>query len=162
MEMKKYIELGEKRAGKQIELAKILGVRDSTIRLVKTGHSRLPDALCIKLADFIEVDRLEVIAASNLMTEKNEERRKIFESCFKSTSKAASFIVTALFIALISITTPNPANASQARESIAEQFVLCKIEYVINYFRRKFYKLLSRFKLPSKYLPNYSHFVEYP
>lgn len=122
MEMKKYIELGEKKAGKQIELAKILGVRDSTIRLVKTGHSRLPDALCIKLADFIEVDRLEVIAASNLMTEKNEERRKIFESCF---SKVASFTFAAFFLAIISIMTPSPANAEPQPVRIAEQFVLC-------------------------------------
>ena len=125
MEMKKYIELGEKKAGKQIELAKILGVRDSTIRLVKTGHSRLPDALCIKLADFIEVDRLEVIAASNLMTEKNEERRKIFESCF---SKVANFVIAALILGVISMMTPSPANASQQSlfaNSTAQVFVLC-------------------------------------
>ena len=136
--MKKYIELGEKKAGKQIELAKILGVRDSTIRLVKTGHSRLPDALCIKLADFIEVDRLEVIAASNLMTEKNEERRKIFESCF---SKVANFAAAALFLGVISMMTPSPSNASQqslSANSVTQLFVLCKIEYVINYSSRKF------------------------
>ncbi|PXX07431.1 hypothetical protein C8R27_1527 [Nitrosomonas ureae] len=125
MEMKKYIELGEKKAGKQVELARILGVRDSTIRLVKTGHSRLPDALCIKLADYIEVDRLEVIAASNLMTEKNEERRKIFESCF---TKVASFTLAIFIFSVISIMTPPPANASQQRLSAAphaEVFVLC-------------------------------------
>jgi len=79
--MKKYIEIGEKKAGKQIELARILNVRDSTLRLVKSGNNGLPDAICIKLADYIEVDPLHVIAASNLVTEKNEERRKIFESC---------------------------------------------------------------------------------
>ncbi len=125
MEMKKYIELGEKQAGKQIELARILGIRDSTIRLVKTGHSRLPDALCIKLADFIKVDRLEVIAASNLMTEKNEERRKIFESCF---TKAANLTSVALILGFISIMTPPTANASQSTVSAnsnSTYFVLC-------------------------------------
>lgn len=87
MEMKKYIEMGEKKAGKQIELARILDVRDSTLRLVKSGNNGLPDAICIKLADYIEVNPLHVIAASNLVTEKNEERRKIFESCLSEENR---------------------------------------------------------------------------
>ncbi|QOJ23591.1 MAG: hypothetical protein HRU78_07965 [Gammaproteobacteria bacterium] len=124
MKIKEYIEKGEKLAGKQAELARILGVRDSYLRQAKLGKSGLPDAICIKLARYIGESEIKVVAASNLVTEKDEERRKVFESCF-SITKAASFIVAALFIALISITTPNPANASQARESIAEQFVLC-------------------------------------
>ena len=125
MEMKNYIEKAEKKAGKQTELANLLGITASYIRMVKAGKKGFPIETCIVLADYINEDRLEVIAASNLVTEKDERKRKIFESCFIKTSRAASFIVAALFIALISITTPNPANASQARESIAEQFVLC-------------------------------------
>ena len=122
MKMRNYIEMGEKRAGKQIELARILGIRDTTIRLAKSGKKGLPDDVCIKLADYIEVDRLEVIAASNLVTEKDEEKRKIFESCF---SRAASFTIAAIFMAIISIMTPSPANASQQTIDITEQFVLC-------------------------------------
>lgn len=125
MEMKNYIEKAEKKAGKQTELANMLGITASYIRMVKAGKKGFPIETCIVLADYINEDRLEIIAASNLVTEKDERKRKIFESCFTKTSKAASFIVAALFIALISITTPNPANASQARGSIAEQFVLC-------------------------------------
>jgi hypothetical protein len=114
MDMKTYIEIGEKRAGKQIELAKILGVRDSYLRTVKTGKNGLPDAICILLARYIEVDELEVIAASNLMTEKNEERRKIFESCFK---KTAEVTIMSIFIAIISTMTPSTANAKQITNS---------------------------------------------
>lgn len=87
--MRKYIELGEKKAGSQIKLAEYLGQYDSGLRAVKAGKKGLPDAVCIKLADYIGVDRLEIIAASNLVTEKDEERRKIFESCFTT---AASVI----------------------------------------------------------------------
>ena len=115
--MKKYIEIGEKKAGKQIELANYLNIQSSTLRLVKQGKKSLTTAMCIKLARYIEEDELEVIAASNLIIEKDEERRKIFESCFKKTSKAASFIIAALFLAVISITSPNPANASQSTVS---------------------------------------------
>lgn len=111
MDMKIYIEMGEKRAGKQSELAKYLNVRYTTIGLVKSGKRGLPEALCIKLARYIDEDEIKVIAASNLVTEKDEERRKIFESCF---SRAASFTIAAFFVAVISIMTPSPANASTA------------------------------------------------
>lgn len=116
MEMKNYIEQAERKAGKQVELAKTLGVTAGYLRAVKSGKKGLSADMCIVLADYIGADRLEVIAASNLVTEKDEKKRKIFESCF-SASRAASFIVAALFIALISITSPNPANASQATVS---------------------------------------------
>ncbi len=107
--MKTYIEMGEKKAGKQIELARMLNVRDTALRLAKSGKKGLPDAICIKLADYIEVNPLQVIAASNLVTEKDEERRKIFKSCF---TRAASIAAGALFIGGISMTSP-PAHASQ-------------------------------------------------
>jgi len=114
MKMKTYIEMAEKKAGKQAELAKYLNVRYTTIGLVKSGKRGLPEALCIKLADFIEVNPLAVIAASNLITEKDEERRKIFENCL---SKVASLTSITLLIGVISIMTPPTANASQSTVS---------------------------------------------
>ena len=78
MKMKTYIEMGEKKAGRQIELARILNIRDTALRLAKSGKKGLPDAICIKLADYIEVDRIEVIAASNLVTEKRRRKKKNF------------------------------------------------------------------------------------
>lgn len=91
--MRKYIEMAEAKAGSQIALAKYLGQYDSGLRAVKSGKKGLPAAVCIKLAEYIGVDRLEVIAASHLVTEKNEERRKIFESCLIK-EKATAIIVT--------------------------------------------------------------------
>ena len=111
MDIKIYIERGEKKAGKQIELARFLGIRDTTLRLAKSGKMGLPDAICIKLADYIEADRLEVIAASNLVTEKDEERRKIFESCF---TRAASIAAAALIFAGSSMSS-SPAHAAMSK-----------------------------------------------
>lgn len=111
MDMKTYIELGEKKAGKQIELARFLGIRDTTLRLAKSGKMGLPDAICIKLADYIEANPLQVIAASNLVTEKDEERRKIFESCF---TRAASIAAAALILAGSSMTS-SPAHAQHQK-----------------------------------------------
>ena len=112
MNMKTYIEMGEKKAGKQIELARILNVRDTALRLAKSGKKGLPDAICIKLADFIEINPLQVIAASNLVTEKDEERRKIFESCF---TRAASIAAAALIFASSSMTS-SPAHAAMSEK----------------------------------------------
>lgn len=89
MKIKEYLEMGEKKLGKQILLAKYLDTRDSTIRLVKLGKMGLPVHNCIQLAKLIEVDPLKVIAASNLVTEKKEDRRKIFEACLNTISMAA-------------------------------------------------------------------------
>ena len=107
MELRKYIEMGEKVAGGQAKLAEYLGQYDSNIRSMKRGKKGLPNPLCIKLADLIGEPRLEVIAASDLVTEKNEERRQLLESCF---SKAAGII---LAVGAFSIATPSPAEAVQ-------------------------------------------------
>ena len=128
MNMKSFIELGEQKAGKQIELAKILDIRDTALRNAKSGKYGLPDAVCIELANYIGADPLEVIAASNLVTEKDERRRKVFENCLSKTNRAASFTTTALFIGVILIMTPSSANASWTTVSdgsIIEYFVLC-------------------------------------
>ncbi len=119
MNMKKYLELGEEKAGKQIELAKILGIPDSYIRIVKSGRRGLPADVCIKLADYIDADRLEVIAASNLVTEKDEEKRKIFESCFTTAASVIFLMVAVDNFGLLSL------ESSASFMATAIYFVLC-------------------------------------
>lgn len=110
MELKKYIENGEKKAGSQKELAKFLGITTGYIRNAKANKSGLPDVICIKLADYINEDRLEVIAASNLVTEKDEEKRRIFESCF---NRAASIATAAIVISILTLPINKPVNAQE-------------------------------------------------
>lgn len=108
MEMKTYIEKAEKKAGKQTELADILGITASYIRMVKAGKKGFPIETCIVLADYIEEDRLAVIAASNLVTEKDEKKRRILESCF---SRAASVVIV---VSAASILTLSPSSSVHA------------------------------------------------
>lgn len=108
MLINEYIEKAEKKAGKQIELAKILGTTSSYIRMVKAGKRGFPDDICIQLADFIEADRLEVIAASNLVTEKDEKKRKVFESCFR---KVAGIAAAAIIASILTLTPQQTVNA---------------------------------------------------
>ena len=113
MKMKKYIEMGEKVAGSQVELAKLLEIKPNYLSMVKSNQRGLPDALCIQLADYIGVDRLEVIAASNLITEKDEKKRKLFESCF---TRAASIAAAALIFGASS-TASFPTHAAMSENT---------------------------------------------
>jgi hypothetical protein len=113
MDMKTYIERGEKKAGKQIELARILGIRDSYIRQAKLGRSGLPDAICYKLAEYIEEEIGNVIAASNLVTEKDEGRRRIFENYLKKSGEnAAKMMIGGLVISILTLFPLEYAQAS--------------------------------------------------
>ncbi len=123
MDINKYIEMGEKKAGKQIELAKILGISDSYIRIVKTGRRGLPDAVCILLAEYIGENPIEVIAASNLVTEKDEGKRKVFERYLKKPNSEAASITTVILVTLI--LTLSPAQPAQAQDVRLVKCVLC-------------------------------------
>lgn len=124
MDMRTYIEIGERKAGKQIELAKILGVRDSTLRLVKTGRKGLPDYLCYRLAKYIEADEASIIAASNLVTEKDEEKRKVFEDYLKKSGENAAKMMIGGFV--ISMLAFSPVESVQAQTTTQPgQFALC-------------------------------------
>ncbi|MDC8445206.1 MAG: helix-turn-helix domain-containing protein [Nitrosomonas sp.] len=128
MEIKEFIEIGERKAGTQKELAKYLNIAASTLRIVKSGRTSLDPAYCIKLARFINKDEIEVIAASRLVTEKDEEKRKIFESCFKRTSQAACI---GLVVGLSMILTPSTAQAESL--NVAESNTI----YIMLYYGRK-------------------------
>lgn len=112
MELRNFIEVAEKKAGTQKELANYLEITASYIRNIKACKSGLPDALCIKLADYIGADRLEVIAASNLVTEKDEKKRKLFESCFQ---KVASVAAVAIITFILSLPLQAPVHAASTQ-----------------------------------------------
>ncbi len=113
MEMRTYIEMGEKKAGKQKELAKVLGITENFIRVAKSGKNGLPDAICFRLADYLNADVGAIIAASNLVTEKKEERRKVFEDYLKKSGEnAAKMMIGALVISLLTL---SPLESTEAR-----------------------------------------------
>lgn len=133
MNMKNYIELAEKKAGKQINLANMLNVSTSYIRMVKAGKKGFSTDMCIELARYIGEEEIKVVAASNLVTEKDERKRKIFESCL---SKTANFTAATFFISIILIMTPSTANASWTTVSSSlsmEDFILCYIRKIKNH-----------------------------
>lgn len=76
MELRDYIEQGEKAAGGRIALAETLGLpHANNITNAKSGQRGLPLAACYKLADLIGERRDAIAAASALVTEKDESVR---------------------------------------------------------------------------------------
>jgi len=78
MELKDYIEAGINKFGTAVSLAKQLGQNANLVRDAKAHRKGLPNYACVMLADLLEVERIEVIAASELVTEKNPERQKVW------------------------------------------------------------------------------------
>ncbi|MDO8291108.1 MAG: hypothetical protein Q7T44_17990 [Parvibaculum sp.] len=78
MDLRELIENGNKAAGTQAALAKAIGVTTQNIANAKAGRYGLPDYACFQLATLLKIDPAQVIAASALVTERNEERRKVF------------------------------------------------------------------------------------
>jgi hypothetical protein len=110
MNLKTYIERGEKTAGSQKALGELLGVNPSNLRNAKAGQQGLPVAICYQLAELIGEDERRVVAASELVTEKKPERRAVL-------LPFVGHALTAILAVVILEMTPTPANALPAYDS---------------------------------------------
>lgn len=75
MELRDYIEQGAKKAGSVAALARTIGVVQQPMNEAKHHRRPLPLDAAIKLADFIGEDRIDVISANELATEKKPEKQ---------------------------------------------------------------------------------------
>ena len=75
MTLSEYIDAGAKKAGSVAELGRLLGLTREATTAAKSERRQLPIDACIKLADYIDADRIAVISANELATEKKEEKR---------------------------------------------------------------------------------------
>jgi hypothetical protein len=78
MELKNYVEKGIEKAGGTAALAKLLALHAQQVTDAKAMRITLPVSACYALAELIEENTLEIIAASELVTEKKPERRAVF------------------------------------------------------------------------------------
>lgn len=122
MKINRFIEMGVEKTGSQKALANALDIDVTVLSAVKAGRRGLSNVVCIKLADLIKVERIEVIAASDLVTEKDEEKRKVFESCFTKTSRAAC-LGLALGVSTIMTPTPSHANINMNLQHVNSQSI---------------------------------------
>jgi len=111
MELRDYIEAGEKKLGGRVALADYLGFDPNVLSMAKSKKRGIPGFACVKLAELIGVAEIEVIAASELVTEKKPERRAIWTPFVQGAARHA--LVVALVVGVTSFVTPSPVQAAQ-------------------------------------------------
>lgn len=110
MLMKDYIEQGARKAGSLTALGNMLQMSQPNISHAKAMKTKLPAQAVVQLADYIDADLKAVIAANELVTEKDEAKRA-FWSPFVDHARAATIVLISGLV--IIATTPSPAEASE-------------------------------------------------
>lgn len=110
MELRDYIESAARKQGGMKALADFLGLAQQHVSNAKSHQRGLPNDACAKLAKLLGVPEIEVIAASELATEKKPEKRA-FWLPFVEHAKAAAFVLT--LASVTSFATPSPAEAGE-------------------------------------------------
>lgn len=131
MELRDYIKQGIIAAGCQKQLALRLGVSSQQLTNAKGHRAGIPNDAAAKLAQLLKVSEIDVIAASELATEHNEEKRAFWLS-FANPAKTARVAGIGAFLAYVTnfVTSHSPnLLISQSAEAYATvmRFVLCKI-----------------------------------
>lgn len=147
MELREYIEAGIKKAGTGRELARILDMGSTELADAK-GHRRgLPNHAICKLADYLGLPERPITAASELVTEKKEEKRAYWRP-FVEHARAATVALLMSLLIVTNFVTPTPAEAAPALKVQPEHFVLCKVGRVYRRNNRtsKQRQLLRRLK----------------
>lgn len=108
MQLREMIILAAQKVGNQEELAKVIGTSGKHLTEAKAGRRGLPAMACGKLAEILGIDRWTVIAASELVTEKNEEKRAYFSPFVLNSLASLATAVGAASLAL----SPNDSHAS--------------------------------------------------
>lgn len=109
MKLSDYIEQGAKKAGSLTALGRMLEISQPDMSKAKAMKNRIPTKAAVQLAKYIGEDVTAVIAANELVTEKDESKRA-FWSPFVEHARAAS---VALALTLVTnFLTPSPAEAA--------------------------------------------------
>lgn len=111
MELRDYIKQGEEAKGTGRALATYLDQAATTLADAKAGRRGLPDFACVKLAALIGVDTLEVIAASQLVTETKPERREVWLPFVRQAAMLSAFFVA---VTVTNVVTMSDAQATES------------------------------------------------
>jgi len=113
MELRDYIEAGKLKTGTLEELAKQLGMDRPNLSSAKAHRRGIPAYAISKLASILEIDPQVITAASELVTERNEEKRSYwlpFVTNAQNFGKMASYaLITGI---VTNFVTSTPAEAA--------------------------------------------------
>lgn len=109
MQLSEIITKAIPRFPSEAALARHLGVAPTLLNDAKKGKRPLPLAACGRLAEIVGMDRYDVAAASDLLTEKNEQRRAYLLPFVRHAAGIMGLAVMA------GTALPHDANAAQPR-----------------------------------------------
>ncbi len=108
MELRDYIEEGEKIVGGRAELAKQIGLaHPNNLTDAKAGRRGLPLVACYKLAEIVKARPAAVAAASALVTEKDETAREYLRPFVQMGRLSHPMIVGIVSVAIVIVQAAN-------------------------------------------------------
>lgn len=117
MDLHNYIEAGILRKGSVTALADYLGIAPNSVTDAKAHRRSLPADACVKLSKLLNVDLTTILAASELATERKEEKRA-FWLPFVTNQEMPRIAKLVLILALVTnFVTPTPAEAAPRLET---------------------------------------------
>lgn len=124
MELKDYFDRGIEKTGSLTALGLRLGISQPHMSRMKTGKLPMPAEKCVLLADLINADRFQVIAAAKLASAKDEDK-KIFWQHLVDHARAA--VMATFLIGVTSFLTPTPAQAAPVLKSSPDVLYYVKL-----------------------------------
>lgn len=138
MELRELIDAGTEKIGSQRRLAEYLGVIEQNLTAAKNGRRGLRADACGKLADLLGIDRFAVVAASELVTEKDPHRQAYFRPFVSGIARPVWMLIAATGITFVS---PAPAEAAPNKSAATTR--ICIMSSLRARIMRTFYRLHS-------------------
>ena len=101
MNLSNYITQGEQKLKTGKALANLLGINPQDLSAAKKSRRGLPAYACVKLAAILGIDPMAVIAASELVTEKNPVKKALFAPFVLNLQKPALWLMGIMTATLI-------------------------------------------------------------
>ena len=118
MELRDYIELGIRLKGSVKQLADHLEIESNNLTGAKAHRRGLPAHACVKLSDLLKVDLKTIIAASELATERKEEKRAFWLPFVTNNPEMGRLAKLVVILGIVTnLMTPHPSEAAQNKDS---------------------------------------------
>jgi len=122
MELRDYINAGILLKGNVTELAKAIDQEREAVSAAKSHKRGLPDEALSKLADLLGTDFRTIVAASRLVTERNEAKRGYWLPFVQNAPQMTRIASYALILGIVTnFVTPTSAEAAPLLKVRAER-----------------------------------------
>lgn len=133
MQLKEFIETGAAKAGSLTALGRMLGISQPDMSNAKAMKKPLPAKAIVQLSEYINADLKALIAANELVTEKDEAKREFWRP-FAEHARAASI---AMILALVTnLVTQKPADAAPRLTTTANRLCIMSNRVFKNHLKQ--------------------------